>query len=100
MSTRRGRRVEAALRRGGFVKARPRLELTTAEMVRTLREVNKLTQVELAERAGLSQATISSIENERVRLGVERAKALARALHVHPAVLLFPSWDTEAEGAA
>jgi transcriptional regulator with XRE-family HTH domain len=54
----------------------------------------------LAERAGLSQATISSIENERVRLGVERAKALARALQIHPAVLLFPSWDSEAEGAA
>jgi transcriptional regulator with XRE-family HTH domain len=88
------------LRRAGFLKVRPRIKLTTAEMVHILREMNELTQMELAERAGLSQATISSVENERVRLGVERAKALARALHVHPAVLLFPSWDAEAEGAA
>ncbi|MBW1905430.1 MAG: helix-turn-helix transcriptional regulator [Deltaproteobacteria bacterium] len=100
MTTRRGKTVEAALRRGGFVKARPLLKLSTAEMVRILRDKNELTQTELADKAGLTQATISSIENERVRLGVERAKALARALHVHPGVLLFPSWDAETEGAA
>jgi hypothetical protein len=33
-------------------------------------------------------------------LGVERAKVLARALKVHPAVLVFPGWDVEKDGAA
>ena len=41
-----------------------------------------------------AQATISAIENDRVRLGVERAKVLARALKCHPAVLVFPGWDS------
>jgi hypothetical protein len=28
-----------------------------------------------------------------VRLGVERAKVLARALKCHPGVLVFPGWQ-------
>ncbi|MGE5615661.1 MAG: helix-turn-helix domain-containing protein [Bacillota bacterium] len=53
---------------------------------------------ELAEASGIPQATISAIENDRVRLGVERAKVLARALKCHPGVLVFPGWTHE-EGA-
>jgi Helix-turn-helix len=40
---------------------------------------------------GIPQATLSAIENDRLRLGVERAKVLARALKCHPAVLCFPA---------
>ena len=46
------------------------------------------------------QSTISAIENNRVNLGVERAKAIARALKCHPAVLLFPGWDVRQESVA
>jgi len=47
---------------------------------------------------GIPQSTISAIENNRINLGVERAKQLARALKCHPAVLVFPGWDeTERE---
>ena len=46
-------------------------------------------------REGIPQATISAIENDRVRLGVERAKVLARALKCHPGVLVFPGWSHE-----
>ncbi|RLA52670.1 MAG: transcriptional regulator, partial [Gammaproteobacteria bacterium] len=49
---------------------------------------------------GMPQSTISAIERERVNLGVERAKTLARALKCHPAVLIFPGWNTSAESAA
>ena len=42
---------------------------------------------------GIPQSTISAIENNRINLGVERAKQLARALKCHPAVLVFPGWD-------
>jgi transcriptional regulator with XRE-family HTH domain len=69
-------------------------------MVRLLREKNELSQTRLAQQAHLAQATISSIENGRVRLGVERAKLLARALHVHPAVLLFQGWEVDEQDAA
>ena len=63
--------------------ARRRVEVSPGESVRILRELQELTQSQLAERSGIPQATISAIENGRVSLGVERAKALARALRCH-----------------
>jgi transcriptional regulator with XRE-family HTH domain len=54
----------------------------------------------LSQRTGISQATISAIENDRVRLGVERAKRLARVLRCHPGVLVFPGWVLPTEAAA
>lgn len=72
-----------------FKPARRHVEVTTGESVRILRELQELSQNELARRTGIPQSTISAIENDRVRLGVERAKVLARALRCHPAVLVF-----------
>jgi transcriptional regulator with XRE-family HTH domain len=83
-----------------FQKARQRLELSPGESVRILRELQELSQNQLAALTGLPQSTISSIERGRVNLGVERAKVLARALKCHPAVLVFPGWDIDAESAA
>jgi len=57
-------------------------------------------QNELARLSGIPQATLSAIENDRVRFGVERAKVLARALRCHPAVLVFPGWELSVETAA
>jgi transcriptional regulator with XRE-family HTH domain len=76
------------------------IEVSTGESVRILRELQELSQNELADLSGIPQSTISAIENGRVRLGVERAKVLARALKCHPAVLVFPGWDVEIESAA
>lgn len=81
-------------------KARQRTEVSVGESVRIIREMQELSQTQLAELTGIPQSTISAIERDRVNLGVERAKVLARALKVHPAVLLFPSWDVERESAA
>jgi transcriptional regulator with XRE-family HTH domain len=83
-----------------FRPARRRLKDTVGESVRIVRELQGLSQNQLAERTGIPQATLSAIENDRVRLGVERAKVLARALKCHPAVLVFPGWDQEVESAA
>jgi len=68
--------------------------------VRILRELQELTQGQLADLTGIPQSTISAIENGRVNLGVERAKVLARALKCHPAVLVFPGWEVARESAA
>ncbi|MBL4584694.1 MAG: helix-turn-helix transcriptional regulator [Pseudomonadales bacterium] len=65
-----------------------------------MRELQALSQNELAKLSGIPQSTISAIENDRIQLGVERAKVLARALNCHPAVLVFPTWDIEQESAA
>lgn len=83
-----------------YRKARRRIELTVGESVRIIRELQELSQNQLAELSGIPQSTISAIERDRVNLGIERAKVLARALKVHPAVLVFPSWDIERESAA
>ena len=84
---------------GGYVAARVRVVLTPGDSVRVARELQEMTQAELATASGIPQPTISSIESGRATLGAERAEKLARALKVHPAVLLWPNWDTEAESA-
>jgi transcriptional regulator with XRE-family HTH domain len=83
-----------------FRKAKQSVEVTPGESVRILRELQELSQNALAERTGIPQSTISAIENDRVRLGVERSKVLARALGCHPAVLVFPGWNIAVESAA
>jgi transcriptional regulator with XRE-family HTH domain len=83
-----------------YSKAKKRINVSVGESVRIMRELQELSQNELAELTGIPQSTISAIENERVQLGVERAKILARALKCHPAVLVFPGWDVEHESAA
>jgi len=86
--------------RSDFRKAAKTVDVTAGDSVRILRELQGLSQNQLSERSGIPQSTISAIENDRVNLGVERAKVLARALQCHPAVLVFPSWDVDKESAA
>ena len=83
-----------------YRKARKRADVSIGESVRIMRELQELSQNELAELTGIPQSTISAIERDRVKLGVERAKVVARALRCHPAVLVFPGWDIERESAA
>ena len=83
-----------------FRPAKARVEVSVGESVRILRELQELSQSQLAERSGILQSTISAIENGRVNLGVERAKMLARALQCHPSVLVFPGWEVPLKLAA
>lgn len=83
-----------------FREAKSRIQISTGESVRIIRELQELSQNELAAVTGIPQSTISAIERNRINLGVERAKVLARALRCHPAVLVFPNWDMESEIAA
>jgi transcriptional regulator with XRE-family HTH domain len=83
-----------------FRAAKKRITVSVGESVRIVRELQGLSQNQLAERTGIPQATLSAIENDRVRLGVERAKVLAKALKCHPAVLVFPGWQVQLQTAA
>jgi len=83
-----------------FRPTKRRLDVSVGESVRVIRELQELSQNALAGRTGIPQSTISAIENDRVSLGLERAKVLARALKCHPAVLVFPDWDIKKESAA
>jgi transcriptional regulator with XRE-family HTH domain len=86
--------------RSGFRKAQKVVNVSVGESVRIIRKLQEFSQNELAELSGIPQSTISAIENDRVSLGVERAKVLARALRCHPAVLVFPGWEVDSEFAA
>jgi transcriptional regulator with XRE-family HTH domain len=79
-----------------FSPAKQRIEVSPGESVRVVRELQGLSQVQLAELCGIPQSTISGIETGRINLGVERAKVLATALRCHPAVLVFPGWQVAA----
>jgi transcriptional regulator with XRE-family HTH domain len=83
-----------------FRRAQKTVDVSVGESVRIVRELQGLSQTELSEMTGIPQSTISAIENDRVNLGVERAKVIAKALKCHPAVLVFPGWEIRRESAA
>ncbi|MDA0323657.1 MAG: helix-turn-helix transcriptional regulator [Verrucomicrobia bacterium] len=83
-----------------YRKAKKSVDVSVGESVRIIRELQGLSQTELANLTGIPQSTISGIENDRIQIGVERAKVLARALRCHPAVLVFPGWQIKDQRAA
>ena len=80
--------------------AKKQIDVSVGESVRIIRELQGVSQNDVAKWSGIPQSTISAIENDRINLGVGRAKTLARVLKCHPAVLVFPGWETEQEHAA
>ena len=68
-------------------------QLTPGEAIRLLREQKGLTQVALSRLSDISQSNIYALEKGRIACGRERALKLARALKVHPAMILFPNYD-------
>jgi transcriptional regulator with XRE-family HTH domain len=80
--------------------AKKRISVSVGESVRIIRELQELSQNQLARLTGIPQSTISAIENDRVRLGVERTKILARELKCHPGILVFPGWELPSDTAA
>ena len=83
----------------GYRKAKKTVEVSVGDSVRIIRELQGYSQNQLAEITGIPQSTLSAIENNRVNLGVERAKVLATALQCHPAVLVFPGWEVKSAAA-
>jgi transcriptional regulator with XRE-family HTH domain len=83
-----------------FRRARKTVDVSVGESVRIIRELQGLSQNQLSRITRIPQSTLSAIENDRVNLGVERAKVLARALKCHPAVLVFPGWQVDTGSAA
>ena len=84
------------MNKSNYVKSKNHINITPGESLRIIRELQELSQNELAVMIGSSQSNISAIENGASQLGRERAIALARALKVHPSVLLFPDFDMNA----
>ena len=83
-----------------YQESTTRIKVSIGDSVRIIRELQELSQNELSTITGIPQPTLSAIENDRINLGLERAKVLARALKCHPAVLVFPGWNVEQSTAA
>jgi len=76
-----------------FTKAKQNIKVSVGESVHIIRELLELSQNQLALLTSIPQSTLSDIENDKINLGVERAKTLAHALKCHPAVLVFSGWE-------
>ena len=61
-----------------YVKAKKTVDVSVGESVRIIRELQEMSQNDLEEATGIPQSTISAIENDRVKLGVESAQRLLR----------------------
>ena len=81
------------INKSDFVRAKVQRSLTPGEMLKTLRELQELSQQDLAKLTGISQSNLSAMETDARQIGRERALVLAKALKVHPAVILFPDFD-------
>jgi transcriptional regulator with XRE-family HTH domain len=78
-----------------FVPAKCHAILTTGEAIRMLRELKGWTQVELAEKSGVNSKNISMLENDRIDIGKKRTEHLAKAFGVHPAIIMFPEYESD-----
>jgi len=77
-----------------FSPARAHARATTGEVIRILRGKKGWTQDELARRSNISATNLSMLENDRLVIGKRRAIALAKAFGVHPAIIMFPEYDS------
>ncbi len=84
----------STLNKREFVPAKRRIESTTGEVIRMLRDLKGWTQEELARRSGVSPTNLSLLENDRVDIGKKRAVQIASAFDIHPAIIMFPEYDT------
>ncbi|MEX0774332.1 MAG: helix-turn-helix transcriptional regulator [Phycisphaeraceae bacterium] len=78
-----------------FVAAKRHAVLHTGEVIRMLRDLKGWTQVELARRSGIKASNLSALENEKVEIGKKRAEQLAKAFKVHPAIIMFPEYESK-----
>lgn len=76
-----------------FNKAKINYHMSPGEMLKTIRLLQGWTQMELSRLTHVSQSNISAYESDRKQIGREMAITFAKALHVHPAVLMFPDFD-------
>lgn len=82
-----------AINYNDFIEAQVHAHVTPGEALKMLRELQGLSQNELAQKTDISQPNISALENGSKQMGRNTSLVLAKALHVHPAVLLFPDYD-------
>ena len=83
-------------RKSNFIAAKVHATLTTGEVLQMLRKLKGWTQANLAEHSGISATNISLLENGKIEIGKRRAEQLAKAFDIHPAIIMFPEYESQA----
>ena len=78
-----------------YKPAKPRTILTTGEVIKMLRELKGWTQEELSKYCAINAKNISMLENDKLEIGKKRALQLATAFGVHPAIIMFPEYESK-----
>lgn len=80
-----------------YVPEKSHANLTPGRALQIARELQELSQSELARRSGIAQSAISAFESGAQEMGLKRIKVLAEVLGVHPAVIAFPDYGAPIE---
>ncbi|HMB15223.1 MAG TPA: helix-turn-helix transcriptional regulator [Pelovirga sp.] len=83
------------INKSNFKTAKQHAVLTTGEVIKMLRELKGWTQEELAKYCSINAKNISMLENDRIEIGKKRALQLATAFDVHPAIIMFPEYESK-----
>lgn len=78
-----------------YKPAKQHTVLTTGEVIKMLRELKGWTQEELAKYCSINAKNISLLENNRIEIGKKRALQLSTAFDVHPAIIMFPEYESK-----
>jgi ribosome-binding protein aMBF1 (putative translation factor) len=83
------------INKNNFGPAKQHAVLTSGEVIKMLRELKEWTQEELAKRCKINASNISLLENNKVEIGKRRTEQLAHAFNIHPAIIMFPEYESE-----
>lgn len=83
------------INKSDYKPAKPHTILTTGEVVKMLRELKGWTQEELSKYCSINAKKISMLENNKLEIGKKRALQLATAFDVHPAIIMFPEYESK-----
>ncbi len=64
---------------------------TTGQLIKAFRANFEISQMELASICGITQANLSSIENDKREIGADVALRMSAALGVAPEIILYPN---------
>ena len=83
------------INKSNFKPAKQHTVITTGEVIKMLRELKGWTQEELAKYCSINAKNISLLENDKIDKEKKRALQLATALDVHPAIIMFPEYESK-----
>lgn len=83
------------IKQSNYKPAKQHTILTTGEVIKMLRELKGWTQEELSKFCAINAKNISMLENDKLDIGKKRALQLATAFDVHPAIIMFPEYESK-----